>query len=37
MIETEQVILNISNPNSSCLVLPDNETECKYVVMPMRL
>jgi len=37
IIETEQVILNISNPNSSCLVLPDNETECKYVVMPMRL
>ncbi len=37
IIKTEQVILNISDPNSSCLVLPDNETECKYVVMPMRL
>lgn len=36
-IKTEQVILNISDPNSSCLVLPDDETECKYVVMPMRL
>lgn len=36
-IKTEQVILNISDPNSSCLILPDDETECKYVVMPMRL
>ena len=36
-IKTEQVILNIEDPNSSCLILPDNETECKYVVMPMRL
>lgn len=36
-IKTKQVILNISDPNSSCLVLPDNEIECKYVVMPMRL
>ena len=37
VIKTEQVILNIEDPNSSCLILPDNETECKYVVMPMRL
>ena len=36
-IKTEQVILNIEDPNSSCLILPDNEIECKYVVMPMRL
>ena len=36
-IRTEQVILNIEDPNSSCLILPDYETECKYVVMPMRL
>lgn len=36
-IKTEKVILNISDPNSSCLILPDDETECKYVVMPMRL
>ena len=36
-IKTEQVILNIEDPNSSCLILPDNKTECKYVVMPMRL
>jgi DNA polymerase III subunit beta len=37
IIKTKEVILNISDPNSSCLVLPDDETECKYVVMPMRL
>ena len=36
-IKTEQVILNIEDPNSSCLILPDYETECKYIVMPMRL
>ena len=36
-IKTERVILNIEDPNSSCLILPENETECKYVVMPMRL
>ena len=36
-IKTKEVILDISDPNSSCLVLPDDETECKYVVMPMRL
>jgi len=36
-IKTEQVILNIGDPNSSCLILPDYETECKYIVMPMRL
>lgn len=36
-IKTEEVILNISDPNSSCLILPDDETDCKYVVMPMRL
>lgn len=36
-IKTKQVILSISDPNSSCLVIPDDDTECKYVVMPMRL
>ncbi len=36
-IKTENVILNISDPNSSCLILPDDDTDCKYVVMPMRL
>ena len=36
-VKTEDVILNISDPNSSCLILPDDDTDCKYVVMPMRL
>ena len=36
-IKTQEVILNISDPNSSCLILPDDDTDCKYVVMPMRL
>jgi len=36
-IKTPEVILNISDPNSSCLILPDDDTDCKYVVMPMRL
>jgi DNA polymerase-3 subunit beta len=36
-IKTEDVIINISDPNSSCLILPDDDTDCKYVVMPMRL
>ena len=42
-IKTKEVILYVSDPldtldpNSSCLVLPDDETACKYVVMPMRL
>jgi len=36
-IKTQEVILSISDPNSSCLILPDDDTDCKYVVMPMRL
>ncbi len=37
IIKTDKVILTVSDPNSSCLVLPDGESRCKYVVMPMRL
>jgi len=36
-IKTEKVVLTIKDPSSSCLLLPEGETECKYVVMPMRL
>ena len=36
-IKTDKVILTIKDPNSSCLLLPEGETQCKYVVMPMRL
>jgi DNA polymerase-3 subunit beta len=37
IIKTEEVEITISDPNSSCLVLPVGSNECKYVVMPMRL
>ena len=37
IIKTDQVQLSISDPNSSCLILPPGSSECKYVVMPMRL
>jgi DNA polymerase-3 subunit beta len=37
IIKTENVRITINNPNSSCLLLPDDNDNCKYVVMPMRL
>ncbi len=37
IIKTDNVVLTVSDPNSSCLILPENESQCKYVVMPMRL
>lgn len=37
IIKSENVILTVSDPNSSCLILPENELFSKYVVMPMRL
>jgi DNA polymerase-3 subunit beta len=37
IIKSENVILTVSDPNSSCLMLPENESQSKYVVMPMRL
>ena len=37
VIDTEKVIMTIKDPNSSCLLLPDGDESCKYVVMPMRL
>lgn len=37
VIRTNKVILMIRDPNSSCLLLPDGDESCKYVVMPMRL
>lgn len=37
VIRTDKVVLTISDPNSSCLLLPDGKESCKYVVMPMRL
>ncbi len=37
IIKTDEVVLTVSDPGSSCLILPDGESQCKYVVMPMRL
>lgn len=36
-IKSDQVKLNMTDPNSSCLILPTNEESTRYVVMPMRL
>ncbi len=37
IIKSEKVKLSVLDPNSSCLVLPEDNTQCQYVVMPMRL
>lgn len=37
VIKTANVIITITNPDSSCLLVPEGETSSKYVVMPMRL
>jgi DNA polymerase-3 subunit beta len=36
-IKTDNVILIATDPDSSCLLLPENQENNKYVVMPMRL
>ena len=36
-IKTDKVLITIADPNSSCLLLPEEKGQCKYVVMPMRL
>ena len=36
-IKTEKVILSVLNPNSSCLIIPEQKAPCQYVVMPMKL
>jgi DNA polymerase-3 subunit beta len=38
ILRTEKVRMTITDPNTSALILPDPATsDCKYVVMPMRL
>lgn len=37
IFKTDEVLLTISDPNSSCLILAQGESDCKLVVMPMRL
>ena len=36
-LRTEHALLNVQDQSSSCLICPDDESKCKYVVMPMRL
>lgn len=36
-IKTENVIMVATDPDSSCLLLPEKQETSKYVVMPMRL
>ena len=37
IIKTPNVVITINDPNSSCLILPEDSSDTKYVVMPMRL
>ncbi len=37
IIKSSKVKLSVLDANSSCLVLPEDESSCEYVVMPMRL
>ncbi len=37
IIKSKKVRLSVLDPNSSCLILPEDESSCQYVVMPMRL
>jgi len=37
IIKTKKVRITVKDPNSSCLLLPELDDRCKYVVMPMRL
>jgi DNA polymerase-3 subunit beta len=37
IIKTPKVRITVKDPNSSCLLLPEDDNRCKYVVMPMRL
>ena len=36
-IKTEKVKLSVLDPNSSCLITPEQKAYCQYVVMPMKL
>ena len=37
IIKSDKVKMSVLDPNSSCLILPEDESRCQYVVMPMRL
>ncbi|OOZ09374.1 DNA polymerase III subunit beta [Solemya velum gill symbiont] len=37
VIDTENVVMTLTDPNSSCIVTPEGSEQSRYVVMPMRL
>lgn len=37
VLSTDQVLLELTDQNSCCLIRPSDSEACKYVVMPMRL
>lgn len=37
IIKTEKVRITITDPGASALIVPDGNSNCRYVVMPMRL
>ncbi|HIF51189.1 MAG TPA: DNA polymerase III subunit beta [Thiotrichaceae bacterium] len=37
IIKSNKVKLSVLDANSSCLILPEDDSNCQYVVMPMRL
>lgn len=37
IIRTEKVRMTITDPGASALLMPEGDTRCRYVVMPMRL
>lgn len=36
-VPTEEVVLHLWDPQSSCLIVPPDDSTVKYVIMPMRL
>ncbi len=36
-IKSDKIKLSVLDPNSSCLILPEKDSRCQYVIMPMRL
>lgn len=37
LISTDEVVLLLTAPNSSCLIVANGDDPCKYILMPMRL
>lgn len=37
VISTENISMRLGDSNSSCVISPDNDESCLYVIMPMRL